>query len=115
MPLSFDNFRHVNETRCELDFRPIASWSASDWAVALAGECGEVCDAVKKLNRLSDGTNTAKDPQTLDEHIENIAMELADTVCYADLLAARLGIDLGAAVRRKFNIVSKRMNSNITF
>jgi NTP pyrophosphatase (non-canonical NTP hydrolase) len=72
----------------------------------MAGECGEVCDAVKKLRRLADGTNTAKDPQTEHEAIDVIADELADLVIYADLLAARLGIDLGQSVQDKFNAVS---------
>lgn len=35
------------------------------------------------------------------------ADELADVIIYADLIAARLGIDLGDAVRRKFNEVSE--------
>jgi NTP pyrophosphatase (non-canonical NTP hydrolase) len=47
------------------------------------------------------------------ENIEVIAQELADTVLYADLLAARLGINLGEAIRDKFNIVSERMGSDI--
>lgn len=79
----------------------------------MAGEAGEVCNAVKKLRRLADGTNTAKDPQTTVEVVEAIANELADTVIYADLLAARLHINLDHAVVRKFNEVSERMNSSI--
>ena len=81
--------------------------------MALAGECGEMCNAVKKLRRLEDGTNTAKDPQTPEAAIAAVADELADTIIYADLLAARLGINLGEAVRSKFNQVSDRMNCEI--
>jgi NTP pyrophosphatase (non-canonical NTP hydrolase) len=77
----------------------------------MAGEAGEVCNAVKKLRRLADGTNTAKDPQTEAEAVALIAQELADTIIYADLLAARLGIDLERAIRDKFNDVSRRMSS----
>lgn len=90
---------------------PLQSWSPAEWACAAAGECGEACNAVKKLRRLEDGTNTAKDPQTEEEALGAIAGELADTVIYIDLLAARLGIDLGAAVRDKFNAVSRLRNS----
>ena len=39
--------------------------------------------------------------------------ELADVVCYLDLLAFRLGIDLGEAVRDKFNRVSERVGSDV--
>jgi NTP pyrophosphatase (non-canonical NTP hydrolase) len=37
-----------------------------------------------------------------------LAEEIADTVTYADLLAAHYGIDLAAAVADKFNRVSRR-------
>jgi NTP pyrophosphatase (non-canonical NTP hydrolase) len=104
--LSFASLRAANVARCNEVFHPLDSWSATDWATALAGEAGETCNAVKKLRRLADGTNTEKDPKTVDECVSAIAVELADTVIYADLLAARLRINLGEAVRQKFNAVS---------
>lgn len=104
--LAFDELRHVNKHRCAQVFHPINAWSPTDWACAMAGEAGEVCNAVKKLRRLADGTNTAKDPQTEEACKKAIASEIADTVIYLDLLAARLGIDLGQAVCDKFNEVS---------
>ena len=100
MSLSFEELREVNVPRCEESFFPLDQWSLSDWACALAGEAGETCNAVKKLNR-GDG------------NVEAVAKELADTIIYADLLAARLGINLGEAVRAKFNEVSERRNSPI--
>ena len=63
---------------------------------AMAGESGETCNLLKKLRR---GEKIS---------VEDIASELADVITYADLIAARLDIDLGEAVRKKFNIVSKR-------
>lgn len=104
--LKFDDLRQQNVLRCEAVFHPLGSWTPTDWACAMAGEAGETCNAVKKLRRHADGTNTAKDPTTEAECVAAIAVELADTVIYADLLAARLGIDLGEAVRAKFNAVS---------
>lgn len=97
--------------RCEQVFHPLYHWTPTDWACAMAGEAGEVCNAVKKLRRHEDGTNTAKDPQTVDELKTAVGKELADTIIYADLLAARLGVDLAQAVKDKFNEVSERMNS----
>jgi NTP pyrophosphatase (non-canonical NTP hydrolase) len=79
----------------------------------MAGEAGEVCNAVKKLRRLVDGTNTAKDPQSESECVKAIGKELADTIIYCDLLAARLGLDLSTEIEAKFNEVSRRMNSSI--
>lgn len=61
-----------------------------------------------------DAKQMANIPLNADEIISAIADEIADTVIYADLLAARRGIDLGNAVITKFNTVSKRANSDIT-
>jgi NTP pyrophosphatase (non-canonical NTP hydrolase) len=109
--MDFDDMRWANVRRCEKVFFPLASWTPAEWACALAGEAGEVCNAVKKLRRLTDGANTAKDPQTAVEAVDAIGKELADTVLYCDLLAARLGLNLGEEVKAKFNEVSRRMNS----
>ena len=105
--------RMMNVQRCEEVFHPLNDWTPTDWACAIAGEAGEVCNAVKKLRRLADGTNTAKDPQTESEAIKAIGAELADTIIYCDLLAARLGLDLSVEVQAKFNEVSRRMNSTV--
>lgn len=111
--LTFTQLRYANTKRCNEVFHALDSWSPTDWACAVAGEVGEACNIIKKLRRLDDGTNTAKDPQTKEECIELIAKELADAVIYIDLLAARLNIDLGDAVVDKFNEVSDRMKSSI--
>lgn len=42
-----------------------------------------------------------------------MSLELADHIIYADLLAARLGVNLEAAVVRKFNAVSTMRKSSI--
>ncbi len=111
--MNLSELRAANVERCEQVFHPLLSWSPTDWACAMAGEAGEACNEVKKLRRMADGTNTAKDPQTESEAVAAIGQELADTIIYADLLAARLGIDLSAAIRDKFNEVSRRMNSTV--
>lgn len=84
----------------------VNAWTPAEWACAMAGECGEACNAVKKRLRFADGIGSPNDPQSEEEALEKIAAELADTVIYADLLAARLGIDLGEAIKQKFNKVS---------
>ncbi len=99
--LSFGELRKANVARCEGSFHPIKEWSPSDWGNALAGEVGKACNKIKKLRR---GENIP---------VREVADELADVVAYTDLLAARMGIDLGRAVRRKFNEVSERVSSEI--
>lgn len=100
--LSFEALREANVRRCEDVFHPLDSWSPQDWACAMAGETGEACNLIKKLRR-----NEAIDHG-------DIGRELADVVIYADLLAARLRLDLGAAVRGKFNEVSAKRGSGVT-
>ncbi len=115
--LTFSEFRRKNTMRCRTSFHSIWEWSPSDWACAMAGECGEACNEVKKLRRkcsiLSDGEWKPTEKLAFDQASEKIADELADLITYADLLAARLGIDLGEAVARKFNAISDRVGSEI--
>jgi NTP pyrophosphatase (non-canonical NTP hydrolase) len=122
--LTFDALRAANVKRCESAFHPLAEWSPTDWACSLAGECGEACNEVKKLRRIAESpealaakTNTPNKYAEGDEQYaartEKVGHELADIVIYADLLAARLGINLADAVAAKFNTVSDRVGSPI--
>lgn len=90
----------------------ITDWTPSDWAVAMAGEAGEVCNAIKKLRRVQDEIANISDPDrqisSEREAAAKIGEELADTFLYLDLLAQRLGLDLAAEVIAKFNAVSEK-------
>jgi NTP pyrophosphatase (non-canonical NTP hydrolase) len=86
----------------------LEEWTASDWGIAMAGEAGEVCNAIKKLNRLRTGAASANNPASEAEALAKVAEEIADTYLYLDLLAQRLGIDISEAVVAKFNRVSER-------
>ncbi|MCK5642024.1 MAG: MazG-like family protein [Gammaproteobacteria bacterium] len=98
--LNFSRLREVNVKWCEDVFHKLDEWTPIEWALAMIGEAGEACNEVKKINH---GDGCAGD----------LAMELADLVIYADLLAARLHIDLGQAVVHKFNLVSDKRGSSI--
>jgi NTP pyrophosphatase (non-canonical NTP hydrolase) len=100
--LTFQQLAHANRRRCENGFRrAVEDWSPSDWATALAAEVGEACNLIQKLRR----------GEEVD--LEAVADELADAVMNADLLCQRLGLDLGTAVRRKFNEISRRVGSDV--
>lgn len=101
--LSFKELRAINVERCNSSFFPPDSKDGPWWGNAMAGECGEACNVVKKIDR--DGLTP--------ERVTALGKELADLITYADLLAARLGIDLGQAVALKFNEVSERVNSEL--
>jgi len=76
-------------------------WSPLEWAGAVCGEAGELANKCKKLKRGQDIPS------------REIADELADVVIYCDLLAQKLNIDLGEAVRHKFNERSETINSEV--
>jgi NTP pyrophosphatase (non-canonical NTP hydrolase) len=82
-------------------------WSVSDWAVAFAGEAGEVCNAVKKLRRIEDECANINEPgrqlSSRGEAVSKIGDELGDTFLYMVLLAAKLDIDLPAHIAKVFN------------
>lgn len=99
-----ETLKELNIKRCEQAFgHSVASWSPIEWAVAVAGEVGELCNAIKKQHRGDDLPDT------------EVAKEMADIVIYLDLLATCKGIDLSQAIKEKFNEVSDRRNVNIKF
>ena len=69
----------------------------SYWGCALAGEVGELCNLIKKLER---------DGQKIE--INHFAEELADIFIYTQLIAEVFEIDLEEAILNKIEIVKKR-------
>lgn len=119
---TFAGLRTVNVRRCEKWFHFVDVWSPTDWMTAVAGEVGEAANKIKKLRRIqTEGLESPANRALVEaagsaEKVvpmlhEQIGDELADAVIYIDLLAARLGIDLGEAVIRKFNATSVKVGS----
>lgn len=76
--------------KAQLEFRTIE----------VAGEFGEVAEAIKKYLRSVHGIKGST------ATIEDIADEMADAIIALDLLAGHLNIDLSEAVKAKFNKTS---------
>lgn len=108
MGLSFKDLRKANESRV-IRWHPPESddWIGSDWSNAMAGECGEACNIVKKLRRNQTGARNEGDPEVYQLRCM-LADEIADTIIYADLLARYYGIDLDVAIASKFNYTSEK-------
>lgn len=114
--LDLAELREVNTRRCARWHGPDTEpWSLADWSNAMCGEAGEAANVVKKIRRIQTGTISApgteghrRAEEARDHLTDALADELADTVIYADLVAAKAGIDLSAAIVRKFNAVSVR-------
>jgi NTP pyrophosphatase (non-canonical NTP hydrolase) len=84
----------------------LKSWSNSDWFTALAGECGELGNVIKKMNRVRDGMPARqKSPAELAVDMQ---MEIGDTFIYLDLLAQVNGWMLAECIKATFNRISER-------
>lgn len=66
----------------------------------LAGEVGEACNVIKKLERERRGIRGSRDT------LEHLAEELADIIICVDLIAMHVGISMDEAVADKFNKTS---------
>lgn len=69
----------------------------------MAGEVGEACNVIKKLERERLGIRGSRDT------VEHLMEELADVVICAHLCAMAVDGDLEQAVRDKFNATSEKM------
>lgn len=85
-----------------------AEWPGNDQAdlpfraLEFIDEAGEVAGAVKKLLRARRGIHGS------EKTVQDVADEMGDVLVSLDLLADELGIDLGEAVARKFNMTSDK-------
>lgn len=112
--LYFARLRAQNLLRCENAFHhKLSSWSVAEWGAATAGEVGEACNVAKKLLRFRDNVRGNPAGLTIEQLREHLAEELADAVIYLDLWAASQAINLGDAVRAKFNKTSAKLGSDI--
>lgn len=112
--LSFSDIRAKNVLRSERDWKhKLSDWSIAEWGNALAGECGEACNVMKKILRIDQKINLHMNQTTREEYVEQLAEELADIFLYLDLTAAAAGIDLEQSIVRKFNKKSRQIGSVI--
>lgn len=103
--ITYHSLRGANLARVGYFNHTLEGWSVAQWACALAGEVGELCNLVKKDFRRKDAGDTVTRQMLSDE--------IADIAIYLDLLAARLGIDVAQAVQDKFNSKSREVDSPI--
>jgi NTP pyrophosphatase (non-canonical NTP hydrolase) len=112
--LSFRTLRAANERRLPL-FTDAqgrrahaeddgSDWSPAEWLQAVTGELGELANVMKKVRR---------GDYPLEQALPDIRKEMADVVIYFDILASQYGIDLGDAIREKFNEVSNRVGAAV--
>lgn len=84
-------------------------WNTSGYPLSLsfrgnelAGEVGEACNILKKLDREIMGIKGSR------ASLNDLAEELADVIICVDLAAMAAGIDLNDVVKDKFNKTSEK-------
>lgn len=83
--------------------------SLSFRGLELGGETGELLNELKKLERIRLGLAGGK------SDLKAIEEELADVIICVDLIAMDLGIELGPAIRAKFNKTSEKFGLSTRF
>lgn len=100
--LTFQALAAANAQR-QVEWDPMSQISLTFRGNELAGEVGEACNEIKKLERERMGIPGSRGSK------EALARELADVVICASLVAMDTGIDLGEAIRAKFNSTSEKV------
>ena len=105
MMLTFDDISIVNYARMR-DWHGAVEWTLGDWGNALAGECGELCNVIKKIRR--DQTGLTHEQRTPEHRYQQLKEEIADVYIYLDLIATMCNVHLPSAVQEKFNKDSEK-------
>jgi len=114
--LTFDQLREMNWRRANEFFGDVDEWSLLERAGEMTGEAGEAANFAKKLKRgwkIENGERIPFTPEERHELIMEFAKELADVIITTDLCAAPEGINLGEAVREKFNEKSEKWGCSL--
>lgn len=102
MTSEYPTLREANAVR-QLEWDKDDSITAAYRGNELAGEVGEACNIIKKLERERMGIRGSR------ASVADLSDELADIVICADLIALHYGINLDLAVVRKFNATSEKV------
>jgi len=107
-PVSLEDIRAANISRAKEWHGDENTPNIEYRFMELAGEVGEACNAQKKRQRAAMGIRGG-----VEDTLEDVKEELADVLICLDLVAMDLGIDLGDAVRDKFNKTSEKYGLSV--
>src|ERR1700677_897525 len=107
--LDISVFSKLSAERAETGFKTYRNVPILYWTTALCGEAGELCNMIKKIERVRYGgidggsTYTAADLEKAD-----IAEEIGGVFIYLNLLSSLLEIDMEEAIIKTFHDKSKK-------
>ena len=100
--IEFKTLKEANLAR-QKEWDPGNQITASYRGNELAGEVGEACNVIKKLERERLGIPGSRDT------VEHLAQELADVIICVGLIAMEYDIDIDREVALKFNGTSEKI------
>lgn len=107
-------FRALSIERAEKGFKTYKNVPITFWTTALAGELGELCNMIKKIERVNNGgidVGSSYTAATITP--EMIKEEFGGIFIYLDLLASLMGVNLEEAIIETFN--EKSVKHNLPF
>jgi len=111
MSLNLQTFRAVNVDRAINGFNCYQNQPLTYWTTALAGEVGELCNMIKKLQRVENGgIDGGSSYKACDITKKMLQEEIGGIAIYLDLLASLLDIELEEAIQSTFNNKSEQLN-----
>lgn len=111
MKLDLTAFRELNKQRAIEGFRTYDNQPLTYWTTALAGEVGELCNMIKKMQRVAlGGIDGGSSYTAKDINKEMLREEIGGIAIYLDLLASLLDISLEDAIVKTFNEKSEKYN-----
>lgn len=109
MKLDLSALRPINVQRATEGFRCYDNQPLTYWTTALAGEVGELCNMIKKIQRVEKGGIDGGSSYTAKEiSREMLKEEIGGIAIYLDLLASLLDISLEEAIIDTFNRKSEK-------
>lgn len=102
-------FSKLSAERAETGFKTYRNVPITYWTTALMGEGGELCNMLKKMERVAHGGIDGGSTYTAASlKKEDLAEEIAGIFIYLNLLAGLLDIDMEDAIIETFNSKSKK-------
>ena len=109
MQLNLAALRPLNVQRAREGFKCYDNQPLTYWTTALAGEVGELCNMIKKMQRVEKGGIDGRSSYTAkDINKEMLKEEIGGIAIYLDLLASLLDINLEEAIIDTFNSKSEK-------
>lgn len=109
MKLDLAAFRPLNVQRAREGFKCYDNQPLTYWTTALAGEVGELCNMIKKMQRVErGGVDGGSSYSAKDISKEMLREEIGGIAIYLDLLASLLDISLEDAIVETFNSKSEQ-------